>query len=301
MCKDVNILILFIGKGENLLMNLKSISVKGSAEWNEDAIILNDENRIYGVIDGATSIVSFRGENNETGGRLASQVLKEYFEKLPASENRSLEDLMKEANEILEKKMKSYNIQMTDEELWTAAIVLIRINEKQIEFLQSGDCMLYFIYEDETIRTVTRDHVNHIGQKSAQLLKQGLSEGLTSKKDLWEKVKPQIAKNKRKMNTLKGYSVINGKPEVNLFLESGKLNRIQLSEVLLITDGLFYPKKEVDQNINFDHKMVNHVHTKGLKSYIDWLLELENDDHDCSIYPRLKKSDDKSGVWIRFD
>lgn len=42
-------------------MRVQSLSIQGSGVWNEDAVIQNDVQRIYGVIDGATSLVPFRG------------------------------------------------------------------------------------------------------------------------------------------------------------------------------------------------------------------------------------------------
>ena len=43
---------------------------KGTAELNEDAIILNDQQHIYGVVDGATSVTPYVNERGQTAAIL---------------------------------------------------------------------------------------------------------------------------------------------------------------------------------------------------------------------------------------
>ena len=273
------------------------ITVQGTAEWNEDAVIINEANKIYGVVDGATSIVPFRGKNNETGGRLASQSLKTYFESILPGESRSLEELLNEANRRLGQEMQSYGISTTDE-LWTAAIAAVRITETHIEFVQSGDCLLFAIYKDGSIRSVCRDHIAPIELDALRIWQQGIAEGIRSKAELWEKVLPQLVENKRKMNTPEGYSVINGRPDAELYLESGKLNRVQLKELLLITDGLYFPGTKTASQHHQTDDLVRQMTSMGLEEYAQWLTALEHEDEQCIRYPRFKTSDDKSAIWI---
>ena len=67
-------------------MHIEKISLPGSGEWNEDALVDNEQLHLFGVLDGATSLHPFRGPNNETGGYLASQVIKQYLESLKAED-----------------------------------------------------------------------------------------------------------------------------------------------------------------------------------------------------------------------
>ncbi|MCJ8012189.1 protein phosphatase 2C family protein [Paenibacillus sp. KQZ6P-2] len=285
-------------------MKIQHISIQGAGEWNEDAVVINPEQRLYGVIDGATSLVPYRSANHETGGRLASQLLKHYFEQLPGEDGRDLETLTKEANARLGEEMRASGIQMDRKsELWTAAMTLIRITDHHIEYVQAGDCMLMTLYRDGSVRTITRDHVAHIGEVPMATWKQGIESGIRSKAALREMVQPQLLANRDKMNTDHGYSVLNGLPDADRYLESGKINRIQLAGLLLVTDGLFYPEEwpcAEAENGNLEEKLLRCVASDGLERYAEWLLALENGDPECIRYPRFKISDDKSGVWITF-
>ncbi|NQX65195.1 protein phosphatase 2C domain-containing protein [Paenibacillus alba] len=284
-------------------MKFDWISIQGTAAWNEDAVVVNETHALYAVIDGATSLVPFRGPNQETGGRLASQLIKQFLESESLRGDEELAELLHQANEKLHNEMVASGIDITvKEQLWTASIALIRVTETHIEYVQSGDCMIYAKYADGSVRSVTRDHVAHIDYQSKLLWEQGIAAGIQTKEELWAQVKPRIAANKEKMNTLQGYSVMNGDPAAELFFESGKLNRIRLESLILVTDGLFFPVSLADQsNGQADEEMVNRITAKDLQSYADWLIALEKGDPECIRYPRFKISDDKSGIWLQLN
>lgn len=102
------------------------------------------------------------------------------------------------------------------------------------------------------------------------------------------------------MNTARGYSVLNGRSDAEDFIEYGKINRIQLEELLLHTDGLYYPEKLVNGGRwTSEEILFRNIKSRGLKEYADWLVALEHSDPECITYPRFKLSDDKSAVLIR--
>lgn len=287
-------------------MSIHHISIQGAGEWNEDAVILRSDGGFYGVIDGATSLVPYRSVHGETGGRLASQIIKDYFKQIPGDDRRDLETLAKEANKRLGEAMRAEGIRMDRKsELWTAAMAVVRVKEHHIEYVQAGDCMIMALYQDGSIRTITRDHVAHIGEESMAVWKKGIDSGIRSKEALRGMVLPHLLQNREKMNTRGGYSVLNGLPDADRYLEYGKINRIRLSGLLLVTDGLFYPEawpqpEAENDNLRPDEELLRRVASEGLERYAKWLLALEEDDPECIRYPRLKMSDDKTGIWITF-
>ncbi|MDT3425744.1 serine/threonine protein phosphatase PrpC [Paenibacillus forsythiae] len=282
------------------MIEIDWISLQGTGEWNEDAVILNEELSLYGVVDGATSLVPYRGAGNETGGRLASQIIKQYTESVTAAEFKGIEALLREANSRLGQEMIRCGINpQAKEELWTAGAALVRITDSAVEFIQAGDCMIYAIYEDGSIRAITRDHVAAIDQESKRIWVDGIEAGVRSKDQLWETVKPVIAANKQKMNTPEGYSVLNGMPAAEQFFEYGRINKIRLQSLLLVSDGLFYPDEGETAEEDGAESLVRQVSQTGLDRYAEWLLQLEREDAECIRYPRFKVSDDKTGIYIR--
>lgn len=284
-------------------MNIELITIQGTAQWNEDALVVNERLRLYGVLDGATSLHPYRGAGGETGGYLASQVIKQYLESLREEDvaDANLKHLVVQANVRLRQKMAEAGIDLTDKtSLWTSALALIRIREHSVDYAQVGDCMIAAKYDDGSVRTISRDQVEHIDQQSKKIWQDGIQCGITSREQLWSMVKPVILQNKSKMNTLEGYSVMSGEPEAAELVEFGTINRIRLNSLLLVTDGLFLPKEAGSQPSNDIDNLVAQLENRTLAAYTDWLLNLEYEDKECQRYPRFKISDDKTGIWIQF-
>jgi serine/threonine protein phosphatase PrpC len=195
------------------------------------------------------------------------------------------------------------------EALWTSALALIRISDRYIDYAQVGDCMIMAQYEDGSIRVVSRDQVAHMDEISKHAREEGIRRGLTTRDQLWEFVKPKLLQNRTKMNTIEGYSVMSGEPEVADLIEYGRINRIRLKSLLLVTDGLFLPADQAadsSNSIGGRHadafaELLSRVADTSLEAYAHELIDLELEDKECQRYPRFKVSDDKTGIWIQFD
>ena len=284
-------------------MIIESISVKGSNEWNEDALICNEKANIYGVVDGATSLVPYRSKDGETGGRRASQIVKKYFERISISENtRSLEELMIGANDELGMEMEKEKIDIPkNENVWTTGAAVIRIRAHHIEFVQAGDCMITALYSDGTYRVITRDQIAYFDNNTKKEWVKAVKDGLRTQKEIRNRVEPLIKEQKSKMNTIDGYSVLDGSIEANLFLESGKINRINLTGLIICSDGLFI-HDEIDSSVKYDpmDELVKKISLLGLEGFIHYLNAIEEKDPECLRFPRTKKSDDKTGIYLQF-
>lgn len=270
----------------------QTFSEQGSSIISEDAIIINKKNRIFGVVDGATSVTSYRNSHGETGGYIAANLLASFFKK--SSKVHSLSEVVLEVNHSLRNLMIEAGVDINEKaDLWSAAFVIIRINEMNIEYVQAGDCMLFAKYQDGTIRAMTHPQVAHLDsitiQKAIDLRKQGY----TSREHLL----PTLRTNRAKANTITGYGVLNGEPQFNQFLESGTFSRACMSKLYLLSDGLFPKTESVDDKIDWE-QMIHDMDEKGLVKYGNDLIAAEEADAECQHYPRIKKSDDKTGITI---
>jgi len=279
-------------------------SVRGSGVWNEDALVSEGASRIYGVIDGATSLVPFAGPAGETGGYYASRIVAESVKRTFGQQagtegvGTTLQDALAQANRELRNAMEAEGIEPgRKEQLWSAGAVLVRLGGSFIEYAQAGDCMLTAVYRDGTIRVVTHDQIAHLDRVTHRLWAEGIEGGLTSRDALWNHVKPQIIAGRQSANTPEGYAVLNGEPEAVDYLEYGRLNRINLKALLLMTDGLYVPKR-ADERAFDPVETTELVARLGLDSYLERLIRLEECDPNCRLYPRVKMSDDKTAIWI---
>ncbi|GIP34162.1 protein phosphatase 2C domain-containing protein [Paenibacillus sp. J2TS4] len=283
-------------------LNIEQISIQGSNEWNEDALIVREEVHVYGVLDGATSVTPYRGPQGETGGYLASNVVRRELEAMDEQQWAAIhvKDAVLQANQSLREAMVLSGIDPEDREaLWTTEVALVRIEETRVQYAQTGDCMILAVYKDGTVRTVTHDQLDHIDLQTRKRWKACLYQGMSSRKEIRAQVEPYIRKNKVLMNTLQGYSAMNGQAELASFLEYGVINRINLTGLLLITDGLFPHSEDIEEKWDAV-SLIKEVEEKGLRGYAESLIELEQSDPDCQTYIRFKTSDDKTGIWIRF-
>ncbi|OXS56581.1 hypothetical protein B1A99_19840 [Cohnella sp. CIP 111063] len=275
-------------------MKIEHLSVQGCNEWNEDALIVNEKGRIYGVLDGATSLASADG--SETGGYLASRTAQRVFEEAEGSDA-SLRSLVLQANDRIRAEMIERGVDADDKQaVWAAGIVVVRIGEHQIEYAQTGDCMLVAVYKDGTVRTVTHDQVDHFDENSRRLWEKYTQEGLPPE-EVRSRVYAVIRQNRLKTNTPEGYAILNGDPALERYVEHGYLNRIQLASLLLLTDGLFLPRKAGEPAPTMAD-MAALIDEKGLAGYVDWLIANEYDESQQGKYTRLKVADDKTAVKI---
>lgn len=269
--------------------------------WNEDSLIVNDTIQLYGVIDGATSLEPYRGLDGETGGYLAAQLIAKAIIALSQDkigQKLSPQCMLMQANQQLRDEMIATGVDVTrKEQLWSACALLVRVNDTQVEFAHAGDCMLVAMYEDGTTRLVTRDQLEVVDRPTRQLWAEGVASGLTSREELWQFVKPQIHAGRALMNTVNGYSVLNGEPELADHMEYGRISRAQLTSLFLFSDGLIDPQREhsLDEDLK---QIVFRVKSMGLENYIHWLIQIEEADPDCLQFPRVKKSDDKTAIYL---
>ncbi|MDF2652885.1 MAG: hypothetical protein K0Q73_8690, partial [Paenibacillus sp.] len=58
----------------------EEITKKGVGVLNEDAIIMHPKANLYGALDGVSSLVPYLNSKKETGGFIAANLVKNYFE-----------------------------------------------------------------------------------------------------------------------------------------------------------------------------------------------------------------------------
>lgn len=284
-------------------MKIQTISTQGNGVWNEDSIIVNDIIQLYGVIDGATSLEPYRGLGGETGGYLAAQLIAKTITNMSqdnVGQKLSLPTMLLQANLRLRSEMLKAGVDVNrKEQLWSACALLVRVHDTFVDFAHAGDCMLIAMYEDGTIRLVTRDQLEVVDRPTRQLWAEGVASGLTSRDELWQLVMSQIHAGRALMNTINGYSVLNGEPELADHMEYGRISRAQLTSLFLFSDGLIDPQREhsLEEDLR---QIVLRVKSMGLENYIQWLIQVEESDPACLKFPRVKKSDDKTAIYLEF-
>ncbi|MDF2649332.1 MAG: hypothetical protein K0Q73_5137 [Paenibacillus sp.] len=270
--------------------------VQGNGHLNEDALIVNAKDNLYSVVDGATSLINYHNASGHTGGYIAAHILAAHLQQVPT--DTSLEEMVIRANDALRHSMVEAGVDLTDKrQLWSAAFVIFRVRNTYVEYVQAGDCMLFAKYTDGTYRRVTHDQVAHADRITLQKCLEAKAQGIVEPTKIREYLLPTLCENRRKANTREGYAVLNGEIEFSHYIETGRVSRACLTRLYAVTDGLFHCLDSIDPDETWT-RMLAEIDDQGLEAYAVNLVQMERADPDCSKYPRLKVSDDKTGIVV---
>lgn len=279
-------------------MKIDCLSVKGTSALNEDAYVINRQQGIYGVVDGVSSLVPYRDEQKRTGGWIAANLVKSYFEQLADAMDVDLRQHVESVNQLLRERMEAAGVDFHKKEsLWGAALALVKLTQSDIHYVQTGDCMIFAVYRNGKIRALTHPQTDHIEDRVLQKWADGVRRGIATRAELFQLVEDDLMQNRHRSNQADGYGVLNGESAAVHFLEAGRINATNVKQLILLTDGLFMPSAKESVSFPWD---VRAIAEKGLEAYADVLLDMENSDPECLRFPRFKKSDDKTGIVIHF-
>ncbi|REK58441.1 MAG: hypothetical protein C6W55_03345 [Thermobacillus sp.] len=286
-------------------LTFRTVCIRGSGEWNEDALIVRERDGLFGVADGATSLVPFRAPSGETGGVLASRITAETVMGMPIGADaraEALADMLVEANRRLASEMAACGIDPARKEaLWSAGALIVRVRPDAVDYAQAGDCMLVAGYRDGSYRVLTRDQLAAVDRATLRRWSEAAASGITGRDARWQAVLPTIEAGRRLANAPgpEGYAVLNGDPAFACYVESGTINRLGLRSLLLMTDGMYVPKADPAEAFDAE-ETARLVGRMGLEAYAEWLVQYERSDPDCTRFPRVKRSDDKTAVLLEF-
>lgn len=267
-------------------MEIDSIHEKGTGRMNEDALLLGSN--FFGVFDGATSLNGFVTEKGETGGYLASQTALEIFQK----GGLSLKEKATVANQAIADKMVSHQVD-TDlkHNRWSTSVAAVQLHGDQLEWVQTGDSDIILVYEDNSFQVMVESP-----NQDYETLNSWRDICLHEKGTIYEVLEDQLKQVRNQMNI--SYGVLNGEKEAVNFIQTGHHSIRGVKEVLLFTDGLKIPSRDVSYQTNYS-EWVEILLSKGLKGLKNEIRRLEKTDPDCRCFPRFKQHDDIAAISIR--
>jgi hypothetical protein len=258
---------------------------------SEDALIANAADGIYGVLDGVTPLASlydpaavFTDENGHNGAYLAANLFKACLEE--PGKGRELTDRIRDANRRLRGKMLDYGIDLEiRHELWATCIAAVQVLPDTIRFAQLGDCMALARYADGHIKVLTKDLVKGLSERAKAKRERDRKNGLDVKDESYY-ANPihSMIYNRWLANTPDGYGVANGMEEAGDYMQSGLIDREGLTEILLISDGMFYPGLTLESAMEL-------MLAEGFERYVE---KVEQAEREKGIRP-----DDRSAVLLK--
>lgn len=250
----------------------------------EDAIALNPNARVYGVMDGVTPIVDYRDEDGHNGANLASNTIKRYLEGLDRVTD--LKEEVVAANRELRQAMLRGGIDIAvKHELWASCLAVVHLSADGIRFAQLGDCMAIARYEDGRVHVLTQNRV--IGVSARAKAKRALDREQgkpVEDESFYAEVYPRLVYNRSQMaNTPEGYGVANGTEEAADHIQTGLIPAEGLTHVLLVSDGMFHPELPLETTMEI-------IVRDGFEPYVAQVEEAERE--------KRMNPDDRSAVLI---
>ncbi len=270
----------------------------GSGPCNEDRT--GSTGALAWVIDGATDLV----EAPLVGERTDAAWLAEQAQLvLTAIQSETFEDLVDLPAEISKRLRQAFAQQCSRQPtaLWehpSGAAMIVRPNESQLEWVSLGDCAL--IAETSSglkcIGVGGPDAGDRRLASTLRHLRQNLT--LSTEAERRTELLPRLRECRGEgLNQPGGYGVISITPPPRELISSGRFPITRESHALLATDGLM---RLVETFQRYDaQSLLETAKAGGLTRLLDELRGLEANDFDCVGHPRLKQSDDATGMLIR--
>lgn len=276
---------------------------QGQGRRNEDRMIALPEQQLYAVIDGVSGLEPITDEEGHTAGEMAALGIARGLESITitAAIDSPL-DVMRarlmDANRKLDNTMRQYGIAPHDTGRRFGAVhAAVWLDEHYAYWTQTGDCMIYALYESGEVRAVTYDRVAPFDERA-------LSAWMEHEEDWREHRQPEeirqlMRQNRSRANTEYGYSVLNGDEAVQYRMEYGALPLQGVAHILLVSDGI-YPW-HVDEEQSSMELWFQYIINTGMKQCAAALEARERMDEYCNQIPRFKMCDDKSGILLTIE
>lgn len=273
---------------------------------NEDSYVINEEMKRFAVIDGCTGL-------GQLNGKIASNILQKALQE----EYLPVKDAIESARGILNQYFYDYinryqlpNITLSKSERSSACFVVAEIHDDNLYVTHSGtDCMLLVQYKNDEVRVLTYDHLHHLDRISIDIMSDKLKEYRQvydlhlSEEDI--KTIYTHARNDeavmekllmvRELGNVE-YGTFNGEKDMYSFIEEMVIPLQNVKQIALISDGL----RHIHENENDWTSTAIEIFENGLETWSKDLKKLEEEDGLCLKHPRMKVSDDKTGICIHF-
>ena len=281
-----------------IIINKECISLP-ARDINEDIAFIN--NYAAWILDGATGLSRKNLVDTESDAKWFVEQWDEYLKKNIMKWNMELKDIVSEGikqinnnfHTNLNDSQKS-NLQSID--LPSSTIALIRWDKNYIDYLLLGDCTLMFKNNNNEIKYIKDETLDHLDGIVIEFMTREKKKNSISHIEARELAMDLLVKHRSLKNKPNGYWSLGFSKESAEKAKVGKEKLEKESKILLMSDGfsiLFNKYTKVKKEEIFDI-----IEQEGLKSCYKLIREIEDNDPECIQYPRLKKSDDSSAIFI---
>ncbi|MGV8984237.1 hypothetical protein [Clostridium sp.] len=281
-----------------MLFNFSTLSYTNK-NFNED--ILGYTSKAAWVLDGATGYFNNRIPNyNSEAEWYVSEWNKYFYSNIDNMEKSLKQILLEGMKEIKQKYYSIVNCENIEEAtLPTATIAIIRIESNYINYYVLGDCIVAIKEnESEDIKIITDNRIGKLENRVIESIVKIQKEKNVGIKYARNQVIGLLKENRKLKNTDSGYWILGFDEKAINFGIQMKIKINKSTEIMLMTDG-FYRIIDTFSHYKNTSQLIEDVKQKGLNYIYNIIDEYENKDSECIKYPRTKKSDDSTAIYLK--
>lgn len=177
----------------------------------------------------------------------------------------------------------------------SSSIAVLKWHDNSIEYFSLGDCPM-IIQREDNMEEITDRKISVLDQKVYDAINQIILEHHISAWDAKSLVLPMIKKHRLLLNKEDGYWILGFDIRAVRKASQGIINISEPMKILLSSDG-FSALVDKYHTIEKEHFILQ-VEENGLPLLYENLRNIENLDREGIKYPRFKKSDDASAIYL---
>ena len=306
--KDDSRLFLTENLTENGLQVCACTIANSDGKPNEDAFSVVEKEGIVwvAVFDGTTSLKSIPALREQSGARFASHFIKEEVVKTLLETSMDPQEILIKINSLLLDQATLLGGSLSDTHSLPASmatIVKLDIPNQVLKFAHAGDTYGIAFKTDSSSIVFTDDKNNKFDQEMFELMKRISSEKRISIKqarqeeELKNALYEMFIRRNNNPNGL-GSGLVNGDPNVKLYIQNGEYPLENIDSILVATDGLEIQGYSITDSV-FQKHLFQILKNEGFEGLIKRKKEVEDNDPDWN-FVRYKHSDDATGVFVSF-
>lgn len=268
-------------------MKIEQLQLQGSGQFIEDRLVVRSRQRLFGVFDGASSLVP-QLYQQRSGAWWAAELAWQTFCQQPDD---TLLDLARQANQDIAHHMTRFAIDRRNPlHCWSTSAAVFRLLPNHLEWLQCGDCLILAIDRQGQAELLT-PYSNH----DAETFSQWTAQPDETLPQILQRLRPTIERVRLGMN--RDYGVLNGDTAAEAFFCQGRITLDNIQHILAFSDGLLPPLAR--QGAMPDFSQLTRLYLQGgLEGLGQWVRFVEGRDPHCHRYPRFKCHDDVAALAI---
>ena len=267
----------------------------GSSMINEDVANLNKHGAW--ILDGATGLNGKNLIDEDSDAKWYVKQWDEYVNKNFHRTDIDLKRIVKEGINVVKdkyyKRVKNKSVKSLD--LPSSSIVLTRWIKDTLEYFILGDCTL-IIENNNKLNVIKDDSVTKLDNKVFQAMDEIMKKEGKTLPEAKKEVNNLIVRNRLLKNTNEGYWILGFDAEA---VDRGLYGKIPFNsdtKLLMASDGF----SAITDRYNYIdmENLIHEAQNKGLDNLCRKLREIEEEDSSGDKYPRFKKNDDASAIYI---